>query len=200
MLIPLVALSILISILYAHQDEVVNELVDTLNEDFVGEIKIEGSHISPFANFPYISIDLEGVKIFPDKKDHTEAILHLEDAYVGFDLLTIIQGKYDIKSLKLKGGFIHKPMFERLILCEYAVADLTTANANVFYELGIRHAVRSWSTVMVFAEGVSQLPFDVAPVRALPYKLDNYGNPINIEETKAALTCPLFFCCARFAT
>jgi hypothetical protein len=30
-------------------------------------------------------------------------------------------------------------MFERLILCEYAVADLTTANANVFYELGIRH-------------------------------------------------------------
>jgi len=33
-------------------------------------------------------------------------------------------------------------MFERLILCEYAVADLTTANANVFYELGIRHAIR----------------------------------------------------------
>ena len=40
------------------------------------------------------------------------------------------------------GGIIHKPMFERLILCEYAVADLTTANANVFYELGVRHAVR----------------------------------------------------------
>ena len=32
------------------------------------------------------------------------------------------------------GGIIHKPMFERLILCEFAVADLTTANANVFYE------------------------------------------------------------------
>src|SRR5215813_10610956 len=27
------------------------------------------------------------------------------------------------------GGIIYKPMFERLILCEYAVADLTTANA-----------------------------------------------------------------------
>ena len=37
------------------------------------------------------------------------------------------------------GGIIHKPMFERLMLCEYAVADLTTANANVFYELGVRH-------------------------------------------------------------
>ena len=88
---------------------------------------------------------------------------------------------------EMKGGFIHKPMFERLILCEYAVADLTTANANVFYELGIRHAVRSWSTVMVFAEGVSQLPFDVAPLRAFPYKLDNYGKPINVEETETAL-------------
>ena len=50
------------------------------------------------------------------------------------------------------GGIIHKPMFERLILCEFAVADLTTANANVFYELGVRHAVRPWSTVLVFAE------------------------------------------------
>ena len=41
---------------------------------------------------------------------------------------------------EMTGGIIHKPMFERLVLCEYAVADLTTANANVFYELGVRHA------------------------------------------------------------
>jgi hypothetical protein len=86
-----------------------------------------------------------------------------------------------------KGGFIHKPMFERLILCEYAVADLTTATANVFYVLGLRHAVRYRSTVMLFAEGFSQLPFDVVSLRALPYNLDNYGKPINIEEAKAAL-------------
>src|SRR4029077_6839859 len=44
------------------------------------------------------------------------------------------------------GGIIHKPMFERLILCEIAVADLTTANANVFYELGVRHAVKPATT------------------------------------------------------
>lgn len=30
------------------------------------------------------------------------------------------------------GGIIHRPMFERLLLCDYAVADLTTANAKVF--------------------------------------------------------------------
>src|SRR3990170_5674855 len=68
------------------------------------------------------------------------------------------------------GWIIHKAMFERLILCEYAVADLTTANANVFYELGIRHAVRPWTTVLIFAAR-ARLPFDVAPLRALPYQV-----------------------------
>jgi len=74
------------------------------------------------------------------------------------------------------GGIIHKPMFERLILCEYAVADLTTANANVYYELGVRHAMRPWSTVLIFADGV-RLPFDLGPVRGMPYHLDQVGNP-----------------------
>src|ERR671933_2284190 len=52
---------------------------------------------------------------------------------------------------EMTGGIIHGPMFERLILCEYAVADLTTLNANVFYELGVRHALRPFSTVSIFA-------------------------------------------------
>jgi tetratricopeptide (TPR) repeat protein len=67
------------------------------------------------------------------------------------------------------GGIIHKPMFERLILCEYAVADLTLANANVFYELGVRHAVRPHTTVLVFAAD-THLPFDVALARGLSYR------------------------------
>ena len=46
------------------------------------------------------------------------------------------------------GGTIHKPMFERLMLCHYAVADITGANPNVFYELGIRHALRPATTVI----------------------------------------------------
>lgn len=84
---------------------------------------------------------------------------------------------------EMEGGIIHKPMFERLILCEYAVADLTTANANVFYELGIRHAARPYSTVLLFAEGL-RLPFDVAPLRAVPYRLKPNGNLAAVEKTK----------------
>src|SRR5947208_15999286 len=88
---------------------------------------------------------------------------------------------------EMGGGIIHKPMYERLILCEYAVADLTTANANVFYELGLRHAVRPWSTVLIFAEGGGQLPFDVAPLRAIPYKLGPDGKPANAASDSAAI-------------
>src|SRR5258708_2101022 len=87
---------------------------------------------------------------------------------------------------EMAGGIIHKPMFERLILCEYAIADLSTANANVFYELGLRHAVRPWSTVLIFAEG-GRLPFDVALLRALPYKLASDGGPADAAPDSKAL-------------
>jgi tetratricopeptide (TPR) repeat protein len=80
------------------------------------------------------------------------------------------------------GGAIHKPMFERLMLCHYAVADITGANPNVFYELGIRHAMRPRSTVIVFGEG-TVLPFDIALVRGLAYKTDKAGEPIDADIT-----------------
>jgi tetratricopeptide (TPR) repeat protein len=91
---------------------------------------------------------------------------------------------------EMTGGIIHKPMFERLMLCSYAVADLSTANANVFYELGVRHAVRPFSTVLIFNEG-GRLPFDVAPLRALPYKLTPSGTPADTASTRSALTARL---------
>jgi hypothetical protein len=68
------------------------------------------------------------------------------------------------------GGIIHKPMFERLLLCDYAVADLTTANANVFYELGVRHTARPRTTLTIFARQ-QRIPFDVNYLRSLPYNL-----------------------------
>jgi hypothetical protein len=85
------------------------------------------------------------------------------------------------------GGIIHKPMFERLILCEYAVADLTTANANVFYELGVRHAVKPCTTVPVFASTGARLPFDLAPIRTLGYEIGADGKPCKADADSEAL-------------
>ncbi len=69
------------------------------------------------------------------------------------------------------GGIIHAPMFGRLLLSDYVIADLTLANPNVFYELGIRHTARPFTTVPIFA-AINALPFDVSLVRAIPYTLD----------------------------
>ncbi len=85
------------------------------------------------------------------------------------------------------GGSIHKPMFERLMLCDYAVADITGANPNVYYELGIRHAVRPRSTIILFAGG-TPLPFDIANLRGLPYQINAAGIPVDCEQTAAAIT------------
>ena len=71
---------------------------------------------------------------------------------------------------EVTAGIIHTAMFERLLLCDFAVADLTTANANVFYELGVRHAVRPRTTLMVFADH-HPIPFDVKMLRAESYSL-----------------------------
>jgi hypothetical protein len=64
------------------------------------------------------------------------------------------------------GGVLHRAAFERLLLCDFAVADLTAANANVFYELGVRHALRPGTTLAIVpAHG----PADVPDPTALPY-------------------------------
>ncbi len=88
------------------------------------------------------------------------------------------------------GGTIHKPMFERLMLCDYAVADITGANPNVYYELGIRHALRPRSTVLVFAQGTT-LPFDLAMQRGMPYGLDAGGTVTDPEADAARIATSL---------
>lgn len=83
-------------------------------------------------------------------------------------------------------GIIHKPMFERLILCDYAIADLTSLNANVFYELGVRHAVRPHTTLTISAFD-APLPFDLKMQRTLPYELDQKGQLTNADKNKEAI-------------
>jgi hypothetical protein len=93
-------------------------------------------------------------------------------------------------------GFIHKLMYERLLLSEYAIADLTILNANVYYELGVRHAARPSTTIMTMA-GQTGLPFDVAGLRALPYALNASGAPTDAVASSAALVEQLKSCIAR---
>ena len=80
------------------------------------------------------------------------------------------------------GGIIHKAMYERLLLCDYAVADLTTANANVFYELGVRHTARPATTLTIFANH-QPIPFDVNFLRSMSYDLGENNEFGDVQAT-----------------
>jgi tetratricopeptide (TPR) repeat protein len=93
-------------------------------------------------------------------------------------------------------GIIHKPMFERLVLCRFAVVDLTQFNPNVFYELGVRHAARPSSTVQIIAAG-ARLPFDIQMLRTIHYKLGPAGEPDVAELPKVQMALTTFLKEAR---
>jgi hypothetical protein len=63
-----------------------------------------------------------------------------------------------------RGGSIHADMFQELLLAEFVVADLTLDNPNVWYEIGVRHALRAGGSVLTYALR-DRLPFDIAGQR-----------------------------------
>ncbi len=105
LLLPVIFFSVVVSVLYFKQDAIIKDLIKSANEDFVGTVRIKDSHIAPFANFPYISIDIEDLEIFEGKNlNNKYRLAHIADMYVGFDLFNLLSGKYEISSIKLKDG------------------------------------------------------------------------------------------------
>lgn len=96
------------------------------------------------------------------------------------------------------GGLIHKPVLERLILCDVVIADLTGAEPTVYYELGIRHGIRPRSTILLSGEG-APLPLDAEPLRGLPYAIDAAGGPADAARDRAALSRRLRECGSQSA-
>lgn len=67
-------------------------------------------------------------------------------------------------------GVITEQYLRRLFEASVVIADVTMPNGNVFYELGIRHAISTGLTVMIAVEG-TVLPFDIAHQRVLFYRI-----------------------------
>lgn len=67
-----------------------------------------------------------------------------------------------------QGALIIKEMLERLYYSDLVVADISIANANAYYEIGVRHAARSNGCVLIAADW-SRPVFDLAQVRHLRY-------------------------------
>lgn len=95
-----------IILLYSQQKALTQKAIGMLNEQFVGELRISDSQIAPFANFPYVSIDLKGITFFDGKTKESNIIYAAEDLYIGFSIWDIISGKYNVKSLKIQNGHL----------------------------------------------------------------------------------------------
>jgi tetratricopeptide (TPR) repeat protein len=79
----------------------------------------------------------------------------------------------------IHSGMIEKPMYELLLEADIVIADLSTANANAIYELGVRHALRPHTTIVI-AEKQFKFPFDLKSLLIRPY--EHLGKGIDSEE------------------
>ena len=70
-----------------------------------------------------------------------------------------------------KAGWVHADMLGHILRDEVAIVDLSMLNANVFYELGIRHALRKNVTILLRKKG-TKVPFNIAGFRVIDYDLD----------------------------
>ncbi|HKH45597.1 MAG TPA: tetratricopeptide repeat-containing protein [Thermoanaerobaculia bacterium] len=77
-------------------------------------------------------------------------------------------------------GLIDVPMYEQLLNADVVIADLSTSNKNAFYELGVRHALRPFTTVVISEDGIKTFPFDVNHVAVRQYH--HLGEDIGFDE------------------
>jgi hypothetical protein len=76
-------------------------------------------------------------------------------------------------------GVIDVPMYQQILTADVVVADLSTSNNNAFYELGVRHALRPYTTIIV-AEDQFKFPFDLGHIVIRQYK--HLGEDIGFTE------------------
>src|SRR5262245_372009 len=78
-------------------------------------------------------------------------------------------------------GNINVPMYEELYNADLVIADLSTANLNAFFELGVRYALKPRTTIVI-AEKQFKIPFDMGEVLVRFY--EHLGDGIDFGEVE----------------
>ena len=89
---------------------------------------------------------------------------------------------------EIRAGDIRTDMFQELLIADLVIADLSIDNPNVWYELGVRHALRARGVVLVTG-GRVPTAFDLYTDRKVRYGLKDGGpDPATVEDDKRKLT------------
>ena len=78
-------------------------------------------------------------------------------------------------------GAIHKKMFKGIFEADAAVVDITSLNPNVFYELGVRHALHKYVTLVIRKNSDQPIPFNIRGLNITGYDI---GTDDQLEATK----------------
>lgn len=70
-------------------------------------------------------------------------------------------------------GSIHKKMFQGIFDADVSVVDITSLNPNVFYELGVRHALHKHVTLVIRRNSGLPIPFNINGLTILGYDIEN---------------------------
>ena len=129
---------------------------------------------------------------FGKKTDfETGRVLDLDQSYIN-----LIKPAVEAAGLKciradeiVHSGLIDVPMYEQLLKADVVVADISTSNRNAVYELGVRHALRPYTTVIIAEEQMMKSPFfDLNHIVIRQYR--HLGEDIGVSEMKR-FTCDL---------
>lgn len=83
----------------------------------------------------------------------------------------------------MHSGVIDTAMYEMLLRADLVIADISTGNVNAVYELGVRHALRPNSTIIMM-ESDGSLHFDLNHVAT--FKYEHMGKDIGSREAARA--------------
>lgn len=86
-------------------------------------------------------------------------------------------------------GNIREDMFRQIVASDLVLADVSIHNANAFYELGIRHALRPRHTFLIRSRTDDAYPFDLQTDRYFLYDAADPG--ANVEDLAQALRSTL---------
>lgn len=81
-------------------------------------------------------------------------------------------------------GLIDRSMYALLYRAQLVIADISTYNPNAIYELGVRHTLKPFATIII-REDEGGIPFDINHNRILSYK--HLGNEISDQEAKQSI-------------